>query len=55
MQKHTVLMRKLRQRPNFLWLVDRPHLGGVRDGNHPRLRVVLIADARDRPRGPNPA
>ena len=38
-------MRKAGERLNLFRLVDRAHLGGLRNGNDARLRVMFIADA----------
>ncbi len=43
-QKHFVLVRKAGQRMNLFRLVDRPHLGRLRDGDDARLHVMLVAD-----------
>ena len=44
MQEHVPLMRELPQGPNFLRTVNSAHLSGLRDGDHPDLHVVLIAN-----------
>ena len=44
-QKHFSLMGKLSQHFDFFRMVDRPHLGGLRNRDDARLHVVLIPDA----------
>ena len=44
-QKHFMLMRELGQRLNLFRLVDRPHLGRLRNRDDPRLHMMLVADA----------
>src|SRR5271154_5717955 len=39
-----MLVGELGERLNFLRTVDRPHLGGLCNRNHPRLRVMFVAD-----------
>ncbi len=43
-QEHFVLVGKAGQITNLLGLVNRPHFGGLSDGNHARLNMVLVAD-----------
>ena len=45
MQKHVVLVGKARERLDFIRLIDRSHLGGLRDGDDAGLGVVFIAYA----------
>ena len=44
-QVHVALVRKARQRLDLSRLVDRAHLGGLRNRNHLRLHVMFVADA----------
>jgi hypothetical protein len=45
MQKHSALMSKFGQSTNLFWLVNRPHLGRLRNRDNLRLHMMLIADA----------
>ena len=44
-QIHSALVGKMGQGFNFFGPVDRAHLGGLRNGNHSGLHVMLVADA----------
>jgi len=44
-EEEFVRVREVGQGSDFVWLVDRAHFGGLRDGDDARLDVVLIADA----------